>query len=220
MEKKVTILIADEHYLIRQGLRFIFDSKSSRFHVVHETDDYTTVIPLIDIYDPDVVVIGLNIHGVEAMPVIQEVLKKHPRQKVLVLDSNENIQEVIQILQMGVHAYILKQCDHQEIVDAVESIMVGKNFFCSNVLKLNHKKQEDDCEGHVIESAGPIHLSEREIQILGLIAEGLTNKEIADKTFISSHTVASHRKNLMKKFRAKNNVDLVISAIRDNFIAP
>jgi len=219
MEKKITILIADQHYLIRQGLRFIFDSKSSRYHILNETDDYNTIIPLVDIYDPDVVVIGLNIHGVEAVPVIHEILQRHPRQKVLVLDTNENLQDVIKILQLGVHAYILKQCDHQEIMDAVESIMAGKNFFCSNVLKLNHKKQDDN-EGQVIDPSDPIHLSEREIQILGLIAEGLTNKEIADKTFISSHTVASHRKNLMKKFRAKNNVDLVISAIRDNFIAP
>jgi DNA-binding CsgD family transcriptional regulator len=70
-----------------------------------------------------------------------------------------------------------------------------------------------------VDTDSTVRLSAREIEILELISQGLTNNEIADKTFISAHTVASHRKNLMKKFSARNNVDLVISAIKENFIA-
>lgn len=218
MDQKVKILIADSHYLIRQGLRAIFDQQRDRFDIVNDTDDYEAIIPLIDACDPDVVIIGLNIHGASAVNVIQEVLRDYPRQKILVLDTNENKAELIRILQLGAHGYILKQCDQAEILDAIATILAGKNFFCSNVLKLN--TPTNTCEGFATDVTGPIHLSEREIEILALIAQGLTNKEIADKVFISAHTVASHRKNLMRKFRAKNNVDLVISAIRDNFIAP
>lgn len=216
MEKIVSILVADQHYLIRQGLKVIFGADPDRFHVVNDTDNYETIIPLVSLYNPDVVIIGLNIHGVSAASVIEQILTEHPRQKILVLDTNENSSEIIRILQLGVHGYILKQCDQEEILEAVEAILAGKNFFCSNVLKLNN----NGCEGYSTAHIGPVKLSEREIEILELIAQGLTNKEIADKKFISTHTVASHRKNLMKKFKAKNNVDLVISAIRDNFIAP
>lgn len=217
MEKITTLLVADQHYLIRQGLKVIFNQFPSKYHIIKDTDQYETVIPLVSLYNPDVVIIGLNIHGISATTIIEQLITEHPQQKILVIDTNEDTKEVIKILQMGVHGYILKQCDQEEIIEAIEAMMAGKKFFCSNVLKLNNPS---DCSGFISLNEVPIKLSEREIEILELIAQGLTNKEIADKKFISSHTVASHRKNLMKKFKAKNNVDLVISAIRDNFIAP
>jgi DNA-binding NarL/FixJ family response regulator len=139
-----------------------------------------------------------------------------PAKKILVLDTNEDANEIIRLLSMGVHGYILKQCDHQEIIDAVNTILQGKNFFCSNVLKLNKTPVKSLSQ---VDTDSTVRLSAREIEILELISQGLTNNEIADKTFISAHTVASHRKNLMKKFSARNNVDLVISAIKENFIA-
>lgn len=206
----IKILIADSHFLVRQGLRSVF-SDETEYRVVAESDHYD-IIPLLDQYNPDVVIFGMNIQGYSARHVIEQVLRDYRSIKVLVLDTVEDAQEVIHCLEIGVHGYILKQCDHDEILEAVRSIIVGKNFFCSNVLKLNRSKK---ISGN---SENLVQLSERELEILGLITEGLTNKEIADRTFISSHTVASHRKNLMKKFKAKNNVDLVISAIRDNFL--
>ncbi len=209
------LLIADSHYLVRQGLHAIFDAHQG-FEVVGETEHLERLVDLIGDKQPDVVIIGLNIQGISAVEVIEEIRNQFPDKRILVLDTNEDTSEIIQILRLGVHSYILKQCDHQEILDAVQSIMAGKNFFCSNVIKLNKNQFRRDDTG--AESA-TIRLSERELQILELISQGLTNKEIADRTFISTHTVASHRKNLMKKFGAKNNVDLVISAIKENFIA-
>lgn len=217
MEKITTLLVADQHYLIRQGLNVIFNQFPNKYQIIKDTDQYETVIPLVSLYNPDIVIIGLNIHGITATSIIEQLITEHPNQKILVIDTNEDTREVIKILQMGVHGYILKQCDQEEILEAIEAMMAGKKFFCSNVLKLNNPS---DCRGFVSLNEVPVKLSERELEILELIAQGLTNKEIADKKFISSHTVATHRKNLMKKFKAKNNVDLVISAIRDNFIAP
>lgn len=212
----VKIVIADPHFLIRQGLKTIL-STVKEHEIIEEYDNYQ-IIPEIAVQKPDVLIVGLNIQGVSAISLIHETLQKYHHTKVLVLDTNEDTSEIIQILKLGVHGYILKQCDQEEIIDAVKAIMSGKNFFCSNVIRLNKSNQED-CSGLPVEGHDePIHLSERELEILELISHGLTNKEIADKKFISSHTVASHRKNLMKKFRAKNNVDLVISAIKENFI--
>lgn len=212
----IRILIADSHYLIRQGLKSIFQTKAG-FQVVGETEHFERVPELVRSHEPQVVVIGLNIQGISAVDLIDHLLVHFPDTKILVLDTNEEVEEVVNILGRGVHGYILKQCDHQEIVDAVNSILLGKNFFCSNVLKLN----KTNALSHLSQNNGNrVQLSEREIQILSLISEGLTNKEIGDKIFISAHTVASHRKNLMKKFQAKNNVDLVISAIKENLIVP
>lgn len=216
MSTTTKILIADSHYLVRQGLRHIFDNKEE-FKVVADTDDYQAAIALSLTYEPDVVIIGLNVLGANAIDTISHIMKHLPKQKILVLDSNENVTDIVQILKLGVHGYILKQCDEPEIIDAIHVILRGKNFFCSNVLKLNN--DQANCCGNELDCKhGLINLSNREIEVLELISQGLTNKEIADKIFLSSHTIATHRKNLMKKFQAKNNVDLVISAIKENFI--
>lgn len=218
MSDHTKILIADAHYLVRQGLRHVFEDKPE-FKVVADTDDYQAAIALSFTYHPDVIIVGLNVLGAKATDTIAFIMKNLPNQKILVLDSNENVQDIVKILKLGVHGYILKQCDGPEIIDAINVILRGKNFFCSNVLKLNN--DSSNCCGSEVDCKhGIINLSDREIEVLELISQGLTNNEIADKIFLSSHTIATHRKNLMKKFQAKNNVDLVISAIKENFIAP
>jgi DNA-binding NarL/FixJ family response regulator len=217
----IKIIVADQHYLIRQGLRSIF-SDTSKYQIVCDTDDYIQIPLLINLYQADVVIIGLNIQGVNAIDVIRQTQQEYPHVKILVLDTNENTDDIVTILRLGVPGYILKQCDHQEIIDAVNSIMQGKNFFCSNVLKINKAENTENCAGYEtsVNLKDPVKLSSREVEILELISQGLTNNEIADKIFLSVHTVATHRKNLMKKFNAKNNVDLVICAIKEHFIVP
>lgn len=217
----IKIIIADQHYLIRLGLRSIF-SDSSKYQIVYDTDDYIQIPLLINLYHADVVIIGLNIKGVNAIDVIKQTQQEYPDVKILVLDTNENTEDIITILRLGVQGYILKQCDHQEILDAVNAIMQGKNFFCSNVLKINQAEHSENCAGYEtsVNLKNPVKLSAREVEILELISQGLTNNEIAEKIFLSAHTVATHRKNLMKKFNAKNNVDLVICAIKEHFIVP
>jgi DNA-binding NarL/FixJ family response regulator len=212
----VKILIADSHFLIRQGLKSIFQPQFG-FEVVAETEHFERVEELVQLNLPDIVIIGMNVQGVSAVELVPRLYADFPGIKVLVLDTNEDVDQIIRILESGVHGYILKQCDHTEILDAVQAMIQGKRFFCSNVLKLNKPVKNGD-RSKAMDSS--LSLSERELEILSLIAEGLTNKEIADKIFISSHTVASHRKNLMRKFQAKNNVDLVISAIKENKINP
>lgn len=206
---KAGILIADPNYLVREGIKLVFNSDEG-FEVIGETTDYDHLPELIRSHQPRIVVIGLNVKGFSVIEKIEEVLRDFPEQKVLVIDTNEDKYEIIQILQLGVHAYILKDCDRDEILEAGRSILNNKRFFCSNVIKVNHDAKTG------IQSK----LSEREIEILKLIAEGLTNNEIAYKIFLSPHTVATHRKNLMRKLDAKNNVDLVIGAIKESIIAP
>lgn len=209
MSKTIKLIIADGNYLIRQGLRLIFQG-NKEYEILGETGSFESIFDLVRDLDPDVIIIGLNTPGASAMDVIDRLLHMFPKKKILVIDTIEDRQETIQILQLGVHGYILRQCDAQEIMEAIKAITSNKNFFCSNVLQFN-KDLEGGVQGR---------LSMREVEILKLIAEGLTNNEIADKIFLSAHTVATHRKNLMKKFQAKNNVDLVISAIKESIIVP
>lgn len=216
-DKKIDILIADKHFLVRFGLTKML-TNYSEMNVIGDTDSYDELHKLIIEENPDVLIIGLNIKGESIIPALDLIMKNHPELKILILDTNEQVNDIVQILKLGVHGYILKQCDEQEIVDAIHAILKGKNFFCSNVLKLNN--DDVSCCGDELCKHSFVNLSDRELEVLELISQGLTNNEIADKIFLSSHTIATHRKNLMKKFKAKNNVDLVISAIKENFIAP
>lgn len=204
----VRVVVSDENYLVRQGLKSIFDSYPG-FEIIEEVSQFEELTEKITKCKPDLVIIGLNIQGVSGEDIIRQILKQRSEQKIIVVDTKEDVNEIISILRMGVQGYILKHCDKQEILDAVHAVVNGKTFFCSNVMKLNKSA-----------SAKEIILSERELQVLSLISEGLTNNEIADKIYLSAHTIASHRKNLMKKFEANNNVDLVIKAIKEKFIAP
>ena len=207
--KPVKIIIADPNYLIRQGLRQIFETMPG-YTVIGETDDTEQLPEMARLNDPDIIVIGLSMSGVSARDVITVLLRKFPKTKILIIDIVEDRNEIVQILQLGVHGYILRQCDKQEILDAVRTILENKNFVCGNVLKFNR-----DREAGIFAK-----LSAREIEILKLIAEGMTNNEIAEKIYLSAHTIATHRKNLMRKLNAKNNVDLVISAIKESIIVP
>lgn len=205
----VKIFIADANFLVRQGLRSIFEG-SDKYIVCGDTDDFKNLTESLNTHHPDVLIVGLNIQNIVGSEVIRHIFKEFPKQKILVVDTKEDINEIITILRLGVQGYILKQCDKSEILDAMRSILAGKTFFCSNVMRLNKS----------LAGSKEIILSERELQVLSLISEGMTNNEIGEKIFLSTHTVASHRKNLMKKFEAGNNVDLVIKAIKEKFIIP
>lgn len=207
--KSASLLIADSNFLIRQGLRSIFDDQP-HYRVAGETDSFEHLIALIEIHNPDGVLIGVSLQSASAIQVIRDIRTRFPKKKIVVIDTKEDVNEIVTILRLGAQGYILKQCDKGEILDALRTVFAGKTFFCHNVMRLNKS----------IESEQTILLSERELQVLSLISEGMTNKEIGERIFISEHTVASHRKNLMRKFDAGNNVDLVIKAIKERIIFP
>jgi DNA-binding NarL/FixJ family response regulator len=203
------IALCDPNYLVREGLKTVF-ADATKFRIVAEYSDGDSCLSRLERDRPDLLILGVTVHSVDGPALVKKILKKMPDQKIIVIDTKEQINDIVTILRMGVQGYILKQCDKEEILEATRQVLKGKTFFCSNVVKLNRTQ---DAEKEII-------LSERELQVLSLIAEGLTNNEIGDRIFLSAHTVASHRKNLMKKFKASNNVDLVIRAIKHRILVP
>lgn len=203
------IALCDPNYLVREGLKAVF-ADPTKFRIVAEYSDGESCLIRLDEDKPDLLVVGVTVHSVDGPALVKKILKKRSDQKIIVIDTKENINDIVTILRMGVQGYILKQCDKEEILEATRQVLKGKTFFCSNVVKLNRAQN----------AGKEIILSERELQVLSLIAEGLTNNEIGERIFLSAHTVASHRKNLMKKFQASNNVDLVIRAIKHRILVP
>jgi DNA-binding NarL/FixJ family response regulator len=210
----VRILVADNHVLIREGIRALL-SKNKELTVVGEVEKSEDLVAKIKEYKPNIILIDYHLPGFFEIRDIAGIYKKFPKIKILVLTTNQNKDDISTVLNYGVNNYILKECDKNEIISAVYATAKGEKFFCGKVVDaiLDKKSTEaDPCE--------PTVLSIRETEIVRHIAEGSTNKKIAEKLFLSVHTVNTHRKNILKKLRIKNTSELILFAINKDIIDP
>lgn len=207
----IDILIAHNNPIVAEGLKTIVQSKM-RNRVLGVVNSIEQLSECSKRYFPDIVVIDYSTgqFGLDAVKKIKEIYKSA---KILAITPSLAKQIIHKSLSYGVDSYLLDDCDKQEILEAIEDTYNGKQFYCGMVINILSEKNEDnnlDCEG--------ISLSEREIEIIKLISDGLTNKEIADKLYLSTHTVNTHRKNIMHKLNIKNTAGIVIYAVKENII--
>lgn len=218
--KKIKILIADDHSLIRSGIASLLQGYSE-FIMVGEAKDGAEAIEVTRKVLPDVVIIDLampKMNGIEATRIIRE---KFPETRVLVLTMHENDEYIYQIFKSGAGGYVLKNSSREELCDAVRAVAKGEKFFSKRVseimvesfVKRGEKQQQEI-------STEEIPLTKREKEILTLVAEGMTNQQIADKLFISHRTVDTHRTNIMQKLDIHDVVSLVRYAIKHGLVRP
>lgn len=207
----IDILIANNNPIVAEGLKTILQSQI-RNRVLGVVSSYKELETQSSRYFPDIVVIDYSVasFGVETIKKIKSIYKTT---KILAITPNLPKETVHKSLQFGVDSYLLDDCDKQEILEAIEDTKNGKQFYCGMVIDILSERnlsENKGCEG--------ISLSEREIEVIKLISDGLTNKEIADALFLSTHTVNTHRKNIMHKLNIKNTAGIVIYAVKENII--
>ena len=221
--KKTRILIADDHDVVRSGLKMLLRSKSD-FSIVAEAADGEEAVRLTDKHKPDVAILDISmpkLDGIEATKVIKQ---NHPEVKVLILTVHEDEEYAYQVLRAGASGYILKNAGKKEIFDAVRSALSGERFFSPGISKLIvdgfvKRAKETGTGQHVTrQSSSKQELTEREIQILKFIAQGFTNRQIADQLCLSFRTVNTHRANLMQKLDIHDTAGLVRYAINTGLI--
>lgn len=209
--KKIKILIADSNELIREGVKAVV-KLSTDIRVVAEAAGSSELIqsqllPTIDLVIMDYSQPGFSINDLHLMR------EQFPSIKILALTERCDHSTLTNALKAGINGHILYCCDRKEITDAIRSVANGERFYCGKVLDvLNGKSSEANC--------GPVTLSPRETEIIGLVAEGLSNKQIAEKLFLSTHTVITHRKNIMHKLGVNNTAGIVMYAVKENIINP
>src|SRR5690606_30595963 len=168
----------------------------------------------------DLVVIDYTADRVE-IDVIPKGLSKRGDVRFLAITPEQSAQTLVNALRSGVQSYVKKDCDLGEIIDAVKDTAVGKKFFCGQILETIQRASIDvndmDLDAFTCE---PVVLSERETEIITLIAEGLTNAQIAEQLFLSNHTINTHRKNIMNKLGVKNTAGIVMYAVKTNLVSP
>jgi DNA-binding NarL/FixJ family response regulator len=207
----IDILIANSNQIAGEGLKTIIQSKLGN-RVLGLATSIEHLEKQSAKYFPDLVVIDYSSEdfGVQS---IKEIKKIYKDCKILAITDKLPKATVYTALKNGVDSYLLSDCERPEIVEAIADTHLGKQFYCGEVIDLlaeGTDAEKNGCSG--------ISLSEREIEVIRLISDGSTNKEIADQLFLSTHTVNTHRKNIMNKLGIKNTAGIVIYAFRENII--
>jgi len=215
---KPRILIADDHDVVRAGVRSLLENQTD-CEVCGEAVTGLDAVTLAHQLKPDVVVIDITMPEMNGLDAAREILKSVPGVQVLILSVHESEKLVQEILNIGAHGYILKSDAGRELAAAVQALSRQETFFTSRVAQIAlraHRNRSHDGQ----ESPSETSLTPRELEVLRLVAEGKSNKEVASVLGISVMTVETHRANIMHKLGAHSVAELVHYAIRHKIIAP
>ncbi|GAA4302791.1 response regulator transcription factor [Nibribacter koreensis] len=214
----IKVILADDHTLIRDGLKSLLKSDRS-IQVIGEAENGAKLLELLETHTPDVVMLDLNMPVMDGFEALTHLQAKHPHVKVLVLTMLDQDSYVTKVRTAGAMGYVLKSAGRTELIHAIKTVADNNSYICSEVA-LNLLNRVNNGPAVPSEGSGktPSDLSKREMEVLRLIAEGYTNAEIADKLFASKRTIESHRQHLIEKTKAKNTATLIKYAIQQGLI--
>lgn len=215
---KTKILIADAHTLTREGVKSLL-SKRKDIHIAGEAKDSKELSEKIKKINPDIVIIDFHIPDHFSIDDIAFIKKNYPKTSILVISTNNKKEDVLKVLDFGVNSYLLKECDEDEVINAVYASAKKEKFFCGRVMDAILERVTHHCPiGSVCHHCQAVTLSEREVEIIKLIAESYTTKEISEKLFLSFHTISTHRKNIFRKLKIRSSSELILYALKKGII--
>jgi two-component system response regulator NreC len=201
---KVHVLLADDHTVVRQGLRKILESCAD-IEVVGEVGDGAAAIAAAATLKPDVVLMDVRMEQLNGIEATRQILASQPKVRVLMLSMYDNEQFVRQGVEAGAKGYLLKDVDDEVLVEAVLAVSAGGTYFSSTF--------ENSLMGSSLDALTP-----KEREVLRLIGEGLGNREIGEHLGLSIHTIETHRKHVMEKLDLHSTVELVRYAVRAGLV--
>jgi DNA-binding NarL/FixJ family response regulator len=219
MEDKIRVHIADEHQILIDGVKAVL-SLEPNMEVPGFSLNGVEVIDWFTENDADVLILDINMPEMDGIEVLKQLKKNSINCEVIVLSSYDDIKLVKEVLQMGAKGFVPKKSAGEHIVNAVNNVAKGQQYFTDDVKEkmmqtlLNGQSKDDSSQDGVLISS----LTKREVQVLKLVAQQYSTREIANELHISESTVETHRKNLMKKVKVKNSVGLAIFALKNEVI--
>jgi DNA-binding NarL/FixJ family response regulator len=207
------VILADAQFLIRFALKELL-KETNTFLVVGEACNDNELNKIIEGTKPDIIVIDYNQPGFFSIDSIHNIKKNCPTIEFIVISSDENKENIYDVINAGVLRFLTKKCDGQEIKEAFKAIVKGEKFFCTSIF--NFIFEMSFSQNHY--SSNPLPLSARELEIVQLIAQGLVAKEIGKKLNLSTHTIYTHRKNIMEKLKLRRSSELVLFAVNKGLL--
>lgn len=214
---KLRLVLADDHTMMRSGLRLLLEREPG-FTVVGEASDGREAIEVTDAQTPDVVVMDVampNLNGIEAA---RRITNSHPNTAVIILSMHSDESYVLRALNAGARGYLLKDSAESDLISAVRAVSEGKAFFSPAISKLLVEDYVRQLRQRGVEDSYEL-LTPRERELVQLLAEGKTTKEIAANLNLSPHTVETHRSNVMRKLNLNSLPELILYAVRKGVIA-
>ncbi|NRS88184.1 DNA-binding NarL/FixJ family response regulator [Flavobacterium sp. 7E] len=218
MEEKIRIHLADDHQVLIDGMKTLLNTVEN-FEVVGFSLDGNTIFEEVTNNKSHILVLDISMPNKDGIEVMKEFSTKGFPCKVIVLSSYDDLKIIKEVMKLGASGYLTKQCAGESIVEAIQFVNNGQEYFCDTVReKIFNTATKDNSKLNKNKSNALALLTEREIEVITLIALEYSGKEISEHLFISSNTVETHRKNIMKKLKAKNTISLVKYAIKNKLI--
>ncbi|PIF62317.1 LuxR family two component transcriptional regulator [Flavobacterium sp. 120] len=218
MLQKIRIHLADDHQILIDGIRTLLHTLPD-FEVVGFSLNGDTIFNEVTENKADILILDINMPKKDGIEVIKEFAEKGFPCKIIVLSSYDDLRIIKEVMKLGSSGYLTKKCAGENIVEAIQAVSRGEEYFCKSVReKIFSTVTKDNVKLIKNESAVSSILTDRELEIITLISLEYSGKEISDQLFISVNTVETHRKNIMKKLDAKNSISLVKYAIKNKLI--
>jgi len=208
--EKIKIILVDDHQMFRDGVKSVL-SDEENIDIVGEVGNGKDLFKLLESTRPDLIITDISMPDISGIEVAKSISENYSDIKILILSMHSNEEFITKALSVGANGYLPKDTAMSELLEAIHTIYKGENYFnkeiSDTILKsLRNKSQKNEGKS----------LTNREKEIIELVVEGLTNKEIAEKLFISIRTVDSHKNNIMQKLNLKSSIELVKYAIKNN----
>lgn len=220
------IVIIDDHQLFREGVKRILDFEPS-FEVVAEGDDGSEAIELVEQYQPDVIIMDINMPTINGVEATGQLIQKYPEAKVIILSIHDDENYVTHALRTGATGYLLKEMDADALIEAVKVVADGGSYLHPRVthnLVKEYRRLSADENGSdkyisKVEIRRPLHLlTRRECEVLQLLADGKSNRGIGEALFISEKTVKNHVSNILQKMNVNDRTQAVVVAIKNGWV--
>ena len=208
----ITVLLTDDHELVRTGIRRLLED-SKQVEIVGEADCGEDSLQLAQNLKPDVILMDVNMPGIGGVEACRRILQRNPKQKIIVLTVHNEQTFPKRLLEIGAKGYLTKECGVDEMIKAIKQVNSGGSYIASSIaqqLALSLLPGND---------VNPIdRLSRREFQVMLMISQGLTNLEISDKLCLSPKTISTYRLRVLEKLNAHNEVDLIKIAVEQGMV--
>jgi DNA-binding NarL/FixJ family response regulator len=215
--EKTRVLLADDHRLMRSGLRLVIE-RHPDFTVVGEADDGRQAVAMAESLQPGIIVMDIGMPSLNGIEAARQITEAHPDIAIVMLSMHSDEGYILRALKAGARAYLLKDSAEEDLTRAIEAVRDGKSFFSPAVSKVLLQDYMRKLKRAGADDSYDL-LSSREREVLQLVAEGRSSKEIAGLLNLSTYTVETHRANIMQKLNLKGIPELILYAVRKGLIA-